>query len=88
MGLGLLLSGLPCGLLYAALAAAAATGSALAGAIVMLAFCLGTIPALIGVALMGRLFLRRSGDAWRVAGAAMFCLNAVVLTAMALRLAA
>lgn len=88
IGLGLLLSGLPCGLLYAALAAAGATGSALAGAIVMLAFCLGTVPALVGVALLGRLFLRRSGEAWRLAGACLFCLNAVVLTVMAVRLVA
>lgn len=88
VGLGFLLSGLPCGLLYAALAAAAAAGSALAGAITMLAFCLGTVPALVAVAMLGRFFLRRSGDGWRLAGAGMFCLNAIVLTAMAVRLAA
>lgn len=88
VGLGLLLSGLPCGLLYAALAAAAATGSALAGAIAMLAFCLGTVPALVGVAMVGRFFLRRAGNGWRLASACVFGLNAVVLTAMAFRLAA
>jgi uncharacterized protein len=38
VGLGVALSALPCGLLYAALAGAAATGSALAGAIAMAAF--------------------------------------------------
>jgi hypothetical protein len=84
--LGLLLSALPCGLLYAALAAAAATGSALAGALAMLAFTLGTIPALIGVALLGRLFLRRSGPMTRAVGGLLFAVNAMLLAGMALRL--
>jgi sulfite exporter TauE/SafE len=88
VGLGLALSALPCGLLYAALAGAAATGSALAGAIAMAAFVAGTVPALIGVALMGRLFLRRSGAALQLAGAALFALNSVVLAGMAWRLVA
>jgi sulfite exporter TauE/SafE len=88
VGLGLALSALPCGLLYAALAGAAATGSALAGAIAMAAFVLGTIPALVGVALLGRLFLRRGGETVRLVGAALFALNAVVLAGMAVRLVA
>ncbi len=86
--LGLLLSALPCGLLYAALAAAAASGSALAGAMAMMAFVLGTLPALTGVALLGRLFGRRHGGTMRLAGAALFLLNAVVLAGMAWRLVA
>jgi sulfite exporter TauE/SafE len=86
--LGLALSALPCGLLYAALAGAAATGSALAGAIAMAAFVAGTMPALVGVALMGRLFLRRAGPGLRLAGAALFALNSVVLAGMAWRLVA
>jgi sulfite exporter TauE/SafE len=88
IGLGLALSALPCGLLYAALAGAAATGSALAGAIVMAAFVLGTVPALVGVALLGRLFLRRGGETVRLVGAGLFALNAVVLAGMAFRLVA
>lgn len=87
-GLGLLLSALPCGLLYAALAAAAATGSALAGAVAMAAFCLGTVPSLVGVAFLGRFFLRALGPRLQVLGAALFALNAVVLAGAALRLAA
>jgi len=87
VAIGLLLSALPCGLLYGALAAAAASGSALGGAIGMAAFALGTAPALVGVALLGRLFGRRGGPAMRVAGAALFALNAVVLAGMAVRLA-
>ncbi|PWS37238.1 sulfite exporter TauE/SafE family protein [Falsiroseomonas bella] len=88
VGLGLALSALPCGMLYAALAGAAATGSALAGAIAMAAFVLGTVPALVGVALLGRLFLRRAGAGLQLAGAVLFALNAVVLAGMAWRLVA
>ncbi|MGG5809190.1 sulfite exporter TauE/SafE family protein [Falsiroseomonas sp. CW058] len=85
--LGLMLSALPCGLLYAALAGAAATGSALAGAIAMAAFVVGTVPALVGVALLGRLFLRRAGQGLQLAAAALFALNGVVLAGMAWNLA-
>lgn len=88
VALGLALSALPCGLLYAALAGAAATGSALAGAIAMAAFVGGTVPALTGVALLGRLFLRRAGPGLQLAGAALFALNAAVLAGMAWRLVA
>ncbi|WP_426954413.1 sulfite exporter TauE/SafE family protein [Muricoccus radiodurans] len=86
--LGLLLSGLPCGLLYGALAAATAAGSALAGGLAMLAFTLGTVPALVAVGLVGRFFGRRAGPTFRTVGAALFLLNAVVLAGMALRLVA
>jgi sulfite exporter TauE/SafE len=85
--LGLLLSALPCGLLYAALAGAAATGSALAGAIAMAAFVAGTIPALFGVALLGRFFLRGQGAMTQAVAVGLFALNGVVLGAMAWRLA-
>jgi sulfite exporter TauE/SafE len=88
VALGLALSALPCGLLYAALAGAAATGSALAGAMGMAAFVLGTLPALFGVALLGRLFLRRAGGGLQIAAAALFALNGVVLAGMAARLLA
>jgi sulfite exporter TauE/SafE len=86
--LGLMLSALPCGMLYGALAGAAAAGSALGGAMAMGAFVLGTIPALVGVALLGRFFGRRHGGAMRIAGAALFALNGLVLLGMAARLAA
>jgi len=86
--LGLLLSALPCGLLYAALAGAAAAGGALAGALAMLAFVLGTVPALIGVALLGRFFGRRLGPALRTASALVLFVNAAVLAGLALRVAA
>lgn len=87
LALGLMLSALPCGLLYGALAAAAASGSALAGAMAMAAFVLGTVPAMVGVALVGRFFGRRHGRAMQAAGAALFALNGLVLIGMALRVA-
>lgn len=84
--LGLLLGFMPCGLLYGALAAAAATADPLAGGIGMGGFVLGTIPALGAVGYFGA----RVGMGWRpmarralpfVAG-----FNACILLAMALRL--
>lgn len=86
--LGLLLSALPCGLLYAALAAAAASGSALAGALAMLAFVGGTVPALVALAFFGRGLRHLLGGAAPAAGAALFVLNAAVLLTLAVRLAA
>lgn len=46
---------LPCGLVYAALAMALASGSALNGGLIMLAFGLGTVPALFMVSAVMRL---------------------------------
>jgi sulfite exporter TauE/SafE len=86
VALGLLLSALPCGLLYGALAGAAATGSALGGALAMLSFVAGTIPALIGVALLGRFFGKSHGSGMAWARAALFTLNGVVLAVMAVRM--
>ena len=84
--LGLLLSALPCGLLYAALAAAAGAGSALAGLLAMLAFVAGTMPALVGVALLGRFFGAAIGPAWHGVAAGLFLLNGVVLAGLAVNL--
>lgn len=86
--LGLLLSALPCGLLWAALAGAGASGSVLAGALAMAAFVLGTVPALLGVALLGGFFRRRAGPRARFAAGALFLLNGAVLGGLALRLLA
>lgn len=86
--LGLLLSALPCGLLYAALAGAAASGSALAGGLAMLAFVAGTAPALMAVAFLGRLARHAFGPGLRLASLALFGLNAVVLSVLAIRLVA
>lgn len=59
--LGVFLGFIPCGLLYAALAAAAATGDAVAGAFAMLAFAAGTVPALVVVGAIGHFAVSR----WR-----------------------
>ncbi|MDM7946471.1 MAG: sulfite exporter TauE/SafE family protein [Oceanibaculum nanhaiense] len=57
--LGLVLGFIPCGLLYGAFAAAAGSADPVAGALALAAFGLGTMPALIGVALAGGLAWRR-----------------------------
>ncbi len=49
---GMVWGWLPCGLVYAALALTAATGSILQGALTMMAFGLGTLPAVMGVGVM------------------------------------
>ena len=51
---GLLNGLLPCGLVYLALAAAAATGTATDGALAMLVFGAGTVPAMLAVSLCGQ----------------------------------
>ena len=76
--LGLALGFLPCGFLYAALAVAAASGGGSFGALAMLAFGAGTVPALVAVGLAGR-GLHRVVVA--VAPALMLC-NAALLSAM------
>lgn len=86
--LGLLLSALPCGAIYAALAAAAATGSALGGVIAMTSFAAGTAPGLIAVAFTGGFFARHAGAMLRPASAALFALNGVLLGVMAVGLVA
>lgn len=59
--LGVALGFIPCGLLYAALAAAAASGDGVAGALAMLAFAAGTVPTLFAVGVAGQLAVAR----WR-----------------------
>lgn len=51
--IGLLNGLLPCGLVYVALAGAAATGSAARGALFMAVFGLGTVPLMLAVSLVG-----------------------------------
>ena len=55
LGLGFLNGFLPCGLVYAALALAVASGSAPGGALTMTVFGLATIPALFAVVTLGSL---------------------------------
>ena len=51
LGLGVCWGFLPCGLVYTVLMTAASTGTAMAGAATMLAFGLGTLPAMLGLTL-------------------------------------
>lgn len=54
LALGALWGLLPCGLVYGALLYAATAGSAGAGALVMIAFGIGTLPAVLGLGLAAR----------------------------------
>jgi sulfite exporter TauE/SafE len=83
--LGLVLGLLPCGFLYAALASTAASGSPLLGAIGMLAFGLGTVPALVAVGIAGQAAGRRWQRSVATAAPAVMLLNAALLAALALR---
>jgi hypothetical protein len=59
---------LPCGAVYAMALAAAASGNPLQGAMVMFAFGLGTLPAMLGVSFLAmRLGLRLRSNLYRVA---------------------
>ena len=83
--LGVALGFLPCGLLYGALAAAAASGEPLAGGFGMLAFSLGTVPALLAVGLAGHVAGQRfRTTALRLAPALML-VNAAALSYLAWR---
>ncbi len=87
-GLGVMLGFIPCGLLYGALAAAAASGDPLAGGLAMAAFAAGTVPSLFSIGLAGHLAGRTWGSMVRLAAPAIMVVNAVVLAAFAMRLAA
>ena len=86
--LGAALGFLPCGMLYAALLAAAAVGSAAGGAVAMLAFGLGTVPALVLVALAGMAAGRRWQHGMAKLAPWVMLLNAAVLSVMAWRMLA
>lgn len=83
VGLGMVLGFLPCGLLYAAIGAAAATSDPLAAAMSMAAFTLGTFPMLWLVGYLGGWAQRRWARFARPVMPAIALLNAVVLGGMA-----
>lgn len=84
--LGVMLGFIPCGLLYAAIAAAAAQGEPLTAALAMLAFWAGTLPSLFGVGLVGHMASRLWGGAVLRYAPLLLVLNAGVLSWMAWRL--
>ncbi|MFI3188701.1 hypothetical protein BCS42_08740 [Crenothrix sp. D3] len=57
---GMVWGWLPCGLVYSALALAATTGDVVKSALLMLAFGLGTLPAVMGVGIMTSILTRLS----------------------------
>lgn len=84
--LGLLTALLPCGFLYLFLAAAAASGGALAGAATMAAFWAGTVPALFAVGFLAQRVTPAIRK--RAPAVAAGLLLAVALTALLPRLSA
>ncbi len=83
--LGVALGFLPCGLLYGALAAAASSSGPLAGAFAMLAFALGTVPALLLVGIAGHVAAGRFMQASRAVMPVLMLLNAAALSYFAWR---
>lgn len=81
---GFLWGALPCGLVYSAVAIAATSGSATGGGLVMLAFGLGTLPALLlAGASAGRLHRwRQRRTLRRVAGALMILIGLLALATL------
>lgn len=86
IGMGALNGLLPCGLVYLALAAAAATGSIAGGMTTMLAFGLGTFPMLLGINVAGRKFVWANPARWRrtAIGFAMLAGGLLILRGMSL----
>jgi uncharacterized protein len=84
-GLGVALGFLPCGLVYGALAAAAGSGGALQGTVVMATFALGTMPGLVAVGWLGALAGRQWQSFARIAAVPLLAVNIATLGALALR---
>jgi hypothetical protein len=78
--LGVALGFLPCGILYAALAAAGATASPVYGALAMFCFGLGTVPALLIIGLFGAAAGHRFRRSLTAMTTAVLLFNAGLLT--------
>lgn len=72
---------IPCGLVYSVLMLAVSVGSARHGALLMLAFGLGTLPNLLGIGMLAGAAARVRDQAWlrRVAGAVVFAFGVSAL---------
>ena len=86
-GLGLALGFIPCGLVYGALAAGAASGQWLTAMFAMAAFWLGTVPALFGVGIAGGTILGRWPKAARQIAPVLLFVNAAFLFYLAIQMA-
>ena len=82
-GLGILLGFMPCGLVYGALMAVAATGDVVRSTLGMMLFGLGTLPSLFVVGLSAQGLLRRQGSVLRYAARGIMALNGMFLLIMA-----
>lgn len=85
--LGVALGFLPCGLLYGALTASAAAGTAVSGALAMAAFALGTVPALVMVGWGGALLGAHRRRVLQRLTRPMLAANALVLLLLAMDVA-
>jgi uncharacterized protein len=81
--LGVALGFLPCGFLYAAIAAAAASARPATGAAAMVAFGLGTAPVLMVIGVAGHAAGRRWNRGVTAAAPALMVLNAALLLVLA-----
>ncbi len=82
--MGLALGFLPCGLVYAALGIAAASGRPLLGAFGMAAFGLGTVPTLVAVGLLGHAAAKEVRSFTAAASPFLMLANAALLASLAL----
>jgi len=83
LGFGLVWGWLPCGMVYAALAWALASGSALHGASLMIAFGLGTLPMLLAIGAAAEWLRDLVRNPWvrRVAGLSVLLVGLYVIVA-------
>jgi len=82
--LGLCWGLLPCGLVYSVILTASAAGSPVSGALVMLAFGAGTLPAMLGMSLAAPTLAALLSDRWtkKLMGAALIVLAVLSVTLM------
>ena len=83
LGLGALWGFLPCGLVYSLLLLAALTGTAIEGALVMLVFGVGTLPAMLMSSLLSARVIRHAGRPFTRAVAALMLVSFGLATAVA-----
>jgi hypothetical protein len=86
--LGLCWGLLPCGLVYSVLLTASAAGSAVAGASVMFAFGVGTLPSMFGMSLAAPALSAMLSDRWtrKLMGAALILLAVLSVALMVVRM--
>ena len=86
--LGLCWGLLPCGLVYSVLLTAAAAGSAVSGAAVMLAFGVGTLPSMLGMSLAAPALATMLNDRWtrKLMGAALILLAVLSVSLMVVKM--